>query len=113
MDFSSLFVTDTSFSHLNAGTRTRVPLRVLDFMERERREQEKNPTKAMFVGYEKIWTVQKELGAYLGTSPHHIFLRENITSAFNDFLFALPPLGEGEIVATGWEYGGKIGRAHV
>lgn len=109
MDFSSFFVQDPSFSHLNAGTRTRVPLRVLEFMERERREGERNPTKAMFVGYEKIWAVQKRLAGFLGANPHDVFLRGNVTAAFNDFLFALPPLGRGEVVATGWEYGGIVG----
>jgi isopenicillin-N epimerase len=109
MDFSPLFVRDPTFAHLNAGTRTRVPLAVLDFMERERREGEKNPTKTLFTGYDRIWEAQKRLAAFLGASPHDLFLRGNVTSAFNDFLFALPPLGPGEVVATGWEYGGTLG----
>ena len=111
MDFSSHFVSDTSFSHLNAGTRTRVPLRVLDFMEKERRQSERNPTEAMFIGYDKIWEIQKRLAAFLGAAPADIFLRGNVTAAFNDFLFALPPLPAGEVVATGWEYGGTVGLA--
>jgi isopenicillin-N epimerase len=55
--------------------------------------------------------VQKDLAAYLGVDPHDLFLRGNVTAAFNDFLFALPELGEGELVATGWEYGGIVGVA--
>src|SRR5437868_2185775 len=102
MDFSSHFVQDPSFSHLNAGTRTRVPLAVLEFLEHERRESERNPTKAMFTGYDRIWEVQKRLGGFLGASPHDLFVRNNVTSAFNDFLFALPALGSGEVVSTGW-----------
>jgi isopenicillin-N epimerase len=109
MDLSTHFIKDDTFSHLNAGTRTRTPLRVLDFIERERRDSERNPTKAMFTGYDRIWDVQKRLGAFLGADPHDLFLRNNVTSAFNDFLFALPPLERGEVVATGWEYGGTVG----
>ena len=111
MDYSALFVQDSSFSHLNAGTRTRVPLGALDFMAAEYREQEKNPTKAMFTGYDRLWEVQKRLSAFLGADPRHLFLRSNVTAAFNDFLFALPPLPQGELVATGWEYGGILGAA--
>lgn len=111
MDYSSLFVQDPSFSHLNAGTRTRVPLAALDFMAREYREQEKNPTKAMFTGYDRLWGVQQRLAAFLGADPRHIFLRANVTAAFNDFLFALPAMPQGELVATGWEYGGILGAA--
>jgi isopenicillin-N epimerase len=104
-----LFVQDPSFAHLNAGTRTRAPRAVLDFMARERLESERNPTKAMFVGYDRIWEVQKRLGGFLGADPHDLFLRNNVTSAFNDFVHALPPLSAGEVVATGWEYGGTTG----
>lgn len=111
MDYSSLFVQDSSFAHLNAGTRTRVPLEVLDFMAAEYRESEKNPTKAMFVGYDRLWATQKRLAAFLGAEARHIFLRSNVTAAFNDFLFALPALPQGEVVATGWEYGGILGAA--
>jgi len=111
MNFPSLFIQDGSFAHLNAGTRTRVPLRVIEFMERERRDGERNPTKAMFTGYDRIWGIQKRLAEFLGSTGEKIFLRSNVTSAFNDFLFALPPLGAGEVLATGWEYGGTIGLA--
>ena len=111
MDFSSLFIADDSFAHLNAGTRTRVPLSVIEFMERERRDSERNPTKAMFTGYDRIWQVQKRLAAFLGSSGEKIFLRNSVTAAFNDFLFALPNPGPGEVLATGWEYGGTVGLA--
>jgi len=111
MNFPSLFVQDESFAHLNAGTRTRVPVKVIEFMERERREGERNPTEAMFTGYDRIWGVQKRIAAFLGTTGENIFLRSNVTAAFNDFLFALPNPGPGEIVATGWEYGGTVGLA--
>jgi isopenicillin-N epimerase len=110
-DFAPLFTRDPSFQHLNAGTRTRVPLEALDFIDRERRESEKNPTKAMFVGYDQLWSVQKRLATFLGADPHDLFLRLNVTSAFNDFLFALPRMPAGEVVSTGWEYGGTVGVA--
>jgi isopenicillin-N epimerase len=111
MDFPSQFILDESFSHLNAGTRTRVPLSVIEFMERERRDGERNPTKAMFTGYDRIWEVQKRVAQFLGTTGEKIFLRNNVTAAFNDFLFALPKLGSGEVLSTGWEYGGTVGLA--
>lgn len=106
MDFSSLFVSDPKFSHLNAGTRTRTPIAVLEFMEKERYLSERNPTEAMFVGYNRIWEVQKRLAQFLGATAEDIFLRSNVTAAFSDFLFGLPALPAGEAVATGWEYGG-------
>jgi isopenicillin-N epimerase len=49
--------------------------------------------------------VQEELAAYFGADPRDLFLRANITAALNDFLFALPLPADGEILATGWEYG--------
>lgn len=108
MDFSRFFTQDPSFAHLNAGTRTRVPLEVLDWMAAEYRRSEKNPTEAMFTGYDKLWQVQKRLAAFLGADPHDLFLRNNVTAAFNDFIFALPELPRGELLATGWEYGGTV-----
>lgn len=111
MDFSSLFTQDPSFSHLNAGTRTRVPLRVLEFIEKERRWSEKNPTEAMFTGYNKLWEVHQRLAKFLGANSEEIFLRSNVTSAFSDFLFALPELPKGEFVATNWDYGGIVNLA--
>ncbi len=65
----------------------------------------------MFTGYDRIWEVQKRLAAFLGTTGEKIFLRSNVTAAFNDFLFALPVPPKGEVVATGWEYGGTVGLA--
>ncbi len=111
MDFSQLFFRDDSFSHLNAGTRTRVPIEVIEFMERERRDGERNPTKAMFTGYDRIWATQKRVAAFLGSTGEKLFLRSNVTAGFNDFLFALPDLGAGELLSTGWEYGGTVGLA--
>ncbi len=111
MDFSALFTQDSSFSHLNAGTRTRVPLRVLEFMEEYRRWSERNPTEAMFTGYSRLWATQKRLAGFLGAKAEDIFLRHNVTSAFNDFLFALPALPKGEFVATNWDYGGIVNLA--
>jgi isopenicillin-N epimerase len=110
-DFAPAFTRDPSFFHLNAGTRTRVPIEALDFIDRERRDAEKNPTKAMFVGYDRLWGVQRRLADFLGADAHDVFLRMNVTSAFNDFLFALPRMAAGEVVSTGWEYGGTVGVA--
>jgi len=88
-----------------------VPLSVIEFMERERRISELNPTEAMFTDYNKIWEVQKRVAVFLGTSGEKIFLRNNVTAAFSDFLFSLPPIHRGEVLCSGWEYGGIVGLA--
>lgn len=113
MDFSSLFTRDPSFVFLNAGTLSRAPLTVLDEMERLRREEEKNPTKASFQSTARFWQVQERLGQFLGADAEDLFLRSNITTALNDFLFALSLEGGGEILATGFEYGAVANLARV
>ncbi|RZA05923.1 MAG: aminotransferase class V-fold PLP-dependent enzyme [Proteobacteria bacterium] len=105
MDFSSFFVKDESFAYLNAGTLSRTPLRVLAAMESRRQLEEINPTRANFASVELLWRVQESLGAFLGAEAEDLFLRANIMAAINDFLFALPLEGSGEILTTGLEYG--------
>lgn len=100
------FASDPSISFLNAGTLSRTPLSVLRWMREQRDLAEKNPTKAMFLSYPAIWETQKELAQFLGAAPGDLFLRPNITAAFNDFLFALPLNRGQEILLTSLEYGG-------
>lgn len=104
MDFSAHFHRDDSYVLLNAGSLSRTPLAVLDFMDARRRAEEGNPTKAVFESAGVFWRAQQKVAAFLGVEPNHLYLRSNITSALNDFLFALE-LGQGEILLTGMEYG--------
>ncbi|RYZ96096.1 MAG: aminotransferase class V-fold PLP-dependent enzyme, partial [Proteobacteria bacterium] len=105
MDFSALFVKDESFAYLNAGTLSRTPLSVLAAMAERRLLEEQNPTRANFQSVGLLWRVQEALGAFLGAEAEDLYLRANIMAAINDFLFALPLDGGGEILATGLEYG--------
>lgn len=113
MCFSSLFARDESFAFLNAGTLSRTPLAVLDWMEARRREDERNPTRTVFTSPAEFWEAQKQVAAFLGADPERLFLRTNVTAALNDFLFALPLKGEGEILATGLEYGATANLARL
>jgi isopenicillin-N epimerase len=113
MDLSPLFVRDPDIAFLNAGTLSRTPLAVLDEMERIRREEERNPTKASYRSVARFWEVQEALGAFLGADPDDLFLRSNITTALNDFLFALPLEAGGEILVTGFEYGAVANLSRV
>lgn len=112
MDFSALFYQDNSFSFLNAGTLSRTPLAVLEHMEKVRRADERNPTFCVFDSPRLLWSLQQQLGPFLGARPEDIFLRSNITTALNDFFFGLE-LGEGEILASGMEYGATANLAKV
>ena len=113
MDFSQHFVTDPGFAFLNAGTLSRTPLRVLEAMDRIRRHEERNPTRSSFASVGVFWRAQEGIGAFLGAEAEDLFLRSNITTALNDFLFALPLKGEGEILVTGMEYGATANLAKV
>ncbi len=105
MDFPSLFTVDPELAFLNAGTLSRVPKSVLDFLDQRRRADEKNPTAAMFRAPSEIWNVQKQIAAFLGAEGKDIFLRENVTTALGDFLFALPLPPKSEVLLSSWEYG--------
>lgn len=113
MCFSSLFARDESFAFLNAGTLSRTPLTVLDWMEARRREDERNPTRTVFASAGDFWEAQKAVAAFLGGDAERLFLRTNVTAALNDFLFALPLKGEGEILVTGLEYGATANLARL
>jgi isopenicillin-N epimerase len=105
MDFSPLFARDPNVYFLNAGTQSRAPLSVLRWMRERRDRAEVNPTQAMMETFPALWRVQQRLAEFLGACPHDLFLRPNITAAFNDFLFALPLPAGGEILANDHEYG--------
>jgi isopenicillin-N epimerase len=104
MSYSSHFIADPTFIHLNAGSLTKTPLSVLQFQESFRREQEKNPTRSLYLAPKIFSAAQEFLAREFGCVPEDLFFRSNITSALNDFLFGVPLQGE-EILITSWEYG--------
>lgn len=106
MDYSAAFVHDPELAFLNAGTQSRTPIEALDWMDKVRRESQKNPTAGVFLRYGELWRVQERLAGFLGADAQDLFFRHNVTMALNDFLFALPLESGEEILATGWEYGG-------
>lgn len=112
-DYSNFFARSDALLFLNAGSLTRAPLSVLEALEKYRREGELNPTKSLFESYRVLWDVQRELAPFFGADPKHLFFRANITAALTDFLFAVPLPGDGEILATGWEYGATTEIARV
>ncbi|MGZ3693686.1 MAG: aminotransferase class V-fold PLP-dependent enzyme [Bdellovibrionota bacterium] len=105
MNLSAYFARDPEIYFLNAGTQSRTPTSVLEWMRRARDKSELNPTKAMVESFPALWEAQKIMAGFLGASPHDIFFRNNITSAFNDFLFALPIPKGSEILVPNLEYG--------
>jgi isopenicillin-N epimerase len=109
----SLFARDPDLCFLNAGTLSRVPLSVMTAMEKVRREEELNPTKAVFLSAAHFWKAQADLAPFFGADPKDLFFRSNITAALNDFFFALEQIGSGEFVATGFEYGATMNLARV
>jgi len=100
MDFSSLFHRDDSFAFLNAGTLSRTPKAVLEYMAERRRRAEWNPTFSVFDSPRLLWEVQEKLAPSLGAQAKDFFFRSNITAALNDFFFALELPAGGEILAT-------------
>jgi isopenicillin-N epimerase len=107
MDISTLFATEPGLAFLNAGSLCRTPLEVLEAMIQLRREGEQNPTIDVFRGPSRLWEAQVRLAPFLGADPQDLFLRPNITSALNDFLFGLEP-ERGEVLVTGMEYGATV-----
>jgi isopenicillin-N epimerase len=113
MKFSSLFLQDFSFSHLNAGSLTKTPLEIIEFLEKFRRDEELNPTKSLFLAPKIFARAQECVAKEFGAKAEDLFFRSNITSALNDFLFALHLEGEGEILCTSWDYGATENLAKV
>jgi isopenicillin-N epimerase len=112
-EISSLFHRDDSFTFLNAGTLSRTPKAVLQFMAERRAEAERNPTHSVFDSPRLLWEVQEKVAPLLGAHPQDFFFRVNITTALNDFFFALELPAGGEILATGMEYGATVNIAKV
>jgi isopenicillin-N epimerase len=105
MGFEQFFAKDPDIYFLNAGTQSRAPTEVLQWMRAKRDKSELNPTRAMVESFPALWEAQKQMAEFLGAAPGDIFLRANITSAFNDFLFALPLPQGSEILVPDLEYG--------
>lgn len=104
MNYPSLFCRDSSFVHLNAGSLTRTPSTVIEFMENFRKEAEKNPTRSLFLAPALFDRLHRLMASEFAAEPEDLFFRSNVTTALNDFLFAVPLKGK-EILVTAWEYG--------
>ena len=103
--YQDLFVHEGSdYIHLNAGTLSKVPIPVRNRLRFHEEEYDRNPTKALFLSYERFWRIQQLLAQYFGAQAEDLILRPNITQALNVFLMGIP-LEEGEFLSTSHEYG--------
>jgi isopenicillin-N epimerase len=113
MDLSPYFTASDNLAFLNAGSLSRTPLAALAAMDAIHRREQANPTEAVYLAPKRLWDAQKRLGAFLGADPDDLFLRSNITSALNDFLFSLDLAPGAEILVTGAEYGAVVNLCRV
>jgi len=73
-------------------------------LDRYHREFEKNPTVGLKTAWRKLWSVQTELAEFLGGNQIDLFLRHNVTSVLNEFIFGIPLPDESEILVGEHEY---------
>lgn len=103
--FREEFALAPDLIYLNSGTHSICPRRVTDAVVGYLRECERNPTANLVGIWDKLWEVQKGLGAFLGARPEDLFLRANVTAAMNSFILGMPlPVGPGEILVSDVEY---------
>lgn len=80
-------------------------------MEEFRRDGEKNPTRSLFLAPSLFDKIHRLFASEFGVEPQDLFFRSNITSAINDFLFAVPLVGK-EVLVSSWEYGATENLTH-
>lgn len=90
--------------YLNSGTHSLTPRAVLEAITREERAYEENPTARLMTVWERLWEVQKRLGAFLNADPKCLFLRQNVTEAMNAFLLGIPLPNGSELLLSDVEY---------
>ena len=107
--FREEFDLDPGLIYLNSGTHSICPRRVTDAVIQHLRGCERNPTGNLVGIWEKLWSVQTSLGAFLGARPEDLFLCPNVTAAMNTFILGIPmPAGSGEILYSDAEYQAMI-----
>ena len=103
--FRSEFDLDESLIYLNAGTHSICPRRVTGALIEHLKVYERNPTGGLVSMWDRLWSVQQQVAAFLGARPEDLFLRTNVTSAMNAFILGIPlPAGPGEILISDAEY---------
>jgi isopenicillin-N epimerase len=90
---------------LNAGSVSRLPQSVLEAEFNYMSEFESNPSRGLFLAWQRLWDIQKKLARFFGADPVDIFLRNNVTLAMNDFLLGVDLPAKGSIVISDLEYG--------
>lgn len=106
--FRHEFDLDPNLIYLNSGTFSITPRCVLNAISRHQQDYEKNPTVSLIGTWTKLWKIHQALGAFFQADPHDLFLRPNVTSALNEFLFGIPLEAPAEILVTDMEYGAIV-----
>lgn len=107
-EFCQYFRCPENLLYFNSGSMSLSPTSVIDAVTTEKNKFENNPTEGLFGAWEKLWQVQKNLAKFLDCDPHHLFLRQNVTYALNDFIMALQLPEKSEILVSDLEYGAII-----
>lgn len=66
---------------------------------------EENPTQGLKAAWSQLWNSQVSLARFLGADPNELFLRANVTAAFNTFLLGVSLPQGSEILVGEHEYG--------
>jgi isopenicillin-N epimerase len=98
------FELDEKIIYLNSGTHSIVPRATLDAIARHQREFERNPTDGLMRAWGRLWEVQKQLAAFLGSRPEDIFLTTSATTSLHTGILGLPLPARSEIAVTDLEY---------
>ena len=106
--FRTEFNLSPSIIYLNNGTHSITPLRALDLADKERRAYEQNPTLGLLRVWRRLWAIQERIAHFFSTKAECLFLRPNVTSVINDFIFGLDLPAKSEIWVSDLEYGAVV-----
>lgn len=99
---------DTSFVNLNNGTLGLSPDVVIDLQKKELGLFEMNTSGAYGAAWDRLWSVQTQLGNFIQARPEDLFLRPNVTLALNELIMGLQLPVASEILTTTFEYGAVV-----
>jgi isopenicillin-N epimerase len=115
--FRKDFTLEPKIIYLNSGSLSISPKVVTRAVNQYTLDYEKNPTRALFETWGRMWNVQKQLAAFFHARAEDLFLRSNITEVLNDLIFAAPLKRGDEILTCDLEYGAIVNilkyRAHT
>jgi isopenicillin-N epimerase len=103
--FRAQFPIDESQIYLNSGTHSICPTAILDSLDRNAREYERNPTQSLMAVPERLWEIQRRVALHFGADPKDFLLRPNVTAALNTFVLGIPLKQGSEILVSDLEYG--------